>query len=127
MVEEVEDANPVVKGGVHVLAERIVTSRRFREGSSGSRDGVIQNMVGDRVQQRRAVGVVSVERADADSSSPGNRVERRLGTHLEDVVDGALEQPLLISPGVRSRHTGIVAIKRRILLLLTGAQPLTRP
>jgi hypothetical protein len=74
-------------------------------------------MIGDRIQQRFAVRVVSVERANANSGSPGDGVERRLRTYLEDVLDGALEQPLPIPPSVRSGHTGIVAVKRRVLLL----------
>lgn len=98
--DQVEHPNPAVDRCVHVLTESPVAVGSLRERRLGSFSTPVEDVVGDGVQQGISVGKVSVEGADADIRSAGDRIERGFGADVEDHFDGGVEKTIPVALGI---------------------------
>ena len=82
----------------------------FGEGSLGRLNVVVEDVFGDSVEQRSAVGETAVQGRDAHAGAACNRIQRRFATDCEHEFDGGVEKALAVSLRVSSHVLSVRSV-----------------
>lgn len=110
-MQDVDDTQAGVDGGVQIATQRLATVYRPEERSLARRDRPIQDVEDQSAQQVLSCREVAVQRGDPDAGAPRHGLTRRLASGLQHEFDGRAEQASPVASGV-GPHGWIVGLLR---------------
>lgn len=105
-VDDVQRAETVVDGEVHVGPESISAAHGFVERSRARGERSVEHVQRHRPEQGLLVRKVAVEGADPDAGSTRDRIAGGLTADLEHQFQGSVEQPFAVPPGISAHRLG---------------------